>query len=354
MTSYTVRIESLDQEVECREDQNILDACLRNGVWLPHACTHGTCGTCKVEILDGDVNHGDASEFALMEYERNEGKTLVCVASPESDVVIDADVESEEGVTMHPVRDFEGTLTVLEDCARETRRLVFDLDEEIAFNAGQYVQVTLPNTDGVFRSWSMASSPATPKQIELTIKRTPGGLGTDGWIFKDLKVGDKVKIAGPYGRFFVRTAKEKPIIMIGGGTGLAPLKSMVKHVLEAETGQTMYLYHGVRGYDDLYDVEYFKQLEAENEDQFFYRPCLSEEEGVEGTSHGMVTDVIDEDFKTLRGMVAYICGPPPMVEASLKMLMKKRLFPRDTYREDFFDASDKETGGTRSPLMRTN
>lgn len=354
MTTYTIRIESLDQEVQCREDQNILDACLRNGIWLPHACGHGTCGTCKSDVLEGVVNHQDASDFALMEYERNEGKTLPCVATPESDVVLDADVEQEEGVTMHSVRDFEGTLAVLEDCARETRRLLIDLDSEISFNAGQYVQVTLPNTDGEFRSWSVASCPQTPKQIELTIRRTPGGKGTDGWVFKDLKVGDKLKIAGPYGRFFIRTAKDKPIIMIGGGTGLSPLKSMVDHVLHEDTGHTMYLYHGVRGEADLYDVDYFRKLEEENPDQFHYRPCLSEEDGVEGTSFGLVTDVIDNDFKTLRGHTAYICGPPPMVEASLKLLMKKRLFPRDTYREDFFDSSDKETGGTRSPLMRSN
>jgi phenol hydroxylase P5 protein len=354
MTTHTIRVESLDREVQCREDQNILDACLRAGVWLPHACTHGTCGTCKVEVLEGDVNHQDASAFALMDFERNEGKTLVCTATPESDVVIDADVEAEKGVTMHPVQDFVGTLSVLEDCARETRRLVFDLDREITFNAGQYVQVELPGGDEVTRSWSVASPPGQTTQIELNIRRTPGGRGTDGWVFKDLKVGDQVKIAGPYGRFFFRTARENAAIMIGGGTGLAPLKSMVRHVLETGTGQTMYLYHGVRGAADLYDVEFFRGLAAEHPDQFFYRPCLSEEDGVEGTSHGLVTDVVMGDFPTLRGMVAYLCGPPPMVEASLKMLMRKRLFPRDTYREDFFDSSDKATGGVRSPLIRTS
>lgn len=354
MTTYTIQIEPLDQQVECRDDQNILDACLRNGIWLPHACGHGTCGTCKVDVVDGEVNNQDASDFALMEYERQEGKTLVCVALPESDVVIEADVEPEEGVVMHPVQDFEGTLTVLEECARETRRLLIDLDHEISFNAGQYVQVTLPHVDGEFRSWSIASSPGKAQQIELTIRRTPGGKGTDDWVFKDLKVGDPIKIAGPYGRFFIRTAKDKPIIMIGGGTGLAPLKSMVDHVMEQDTGHTMYLYHGVRGAADLYDVEYFRQLEAEHEGQFHYRPCLSEEDGVEDTSFGLVTDVIDADFKTLRGHTAYICGPPVMVDAAIKLLMKKRLFPKDTYREDFFDSSDKETGGTRSPLMRMN
>ncbi|MFV0459214.1 MAG: NADH:ubiquinone reductase (Na(+)-transporting) subunit F [Actinomycetales bacterium] len=354
MTTHTIRIDSLDREVECEESQNILDACLRAGVWLPHACTHGTCGTCKVEVLDGEVDHQDASAFALMDFERNEGKTLVCVATPNSDVIIDADVEAEEGITMHPVQDYVGTISAMQDCARETKRITIDLDTEITFNAGQYVQVRLPGDDGVTRSWSIASPPSSTRQIELTVKRTPGGRGTDGWIFKDLAVGDTISLAGPYGRFFARPLREKPMIMIGGGTGLAPLKSMVAYLLEEGIEDEIYLYHGGREAVDLYDVEFFRALEEEHSDVFHYRPCLSQEEGVDGTSFGLVTDVIADDFPTLRGHVAYLCGPPPMVEASMKMLMKKRLFPRDTYREDFFDSSDKATGGVRSPLMRTS
>lgn len=351
--TYTVRIESLDREVECGEDQNILDACLRAGIWMPHACTHGTCGTCKVDVLEGVVDHGDASSFALMDFERNEGKTLICVATPQENVVIDADVEAEEGITMHPVEDFQGVVSGLEECARETKRITIDLDHDISFNAGQYVQVVVPGDDDIRRSWSIASPPSSTRQIELTVKRTPGGRGTDGWIFKDLKAGDQVRVVGPYGRFFARPLREKPMIMVGGGTGLAPLKSMVTHLLAEGIEDEIYLYHGGREFIDLYDVDYFRGLEAEH-DNFHYRPCLSEEEDAEGTSFGLVTDVIASDFPTLRGHVAYLCGPPPMVEASLKLLMKKRLFPRDTYREDFFDASDKATGGVRSPLMRTS
>lgn len=349
--THTITVEPLEREVECREDQNILDACLRAGVWLPHACTHGTCATCKVDVLEGDVNHGDASSFALMDYERNEGKTLICTAMPQSDVTIEADVDAEEGVEFFPIEDYAGTIVGLEDCARETKRITIQLDRDMSFNPGQYVQVQVPGAD-VTRSWSIASSPDDTSTIELTVKRTPGGLGTDGWIFKNLKEGDKVDIVGPYGRFFFRDQREKPVIMIGGGTGLAPLKSMVTWALANKTGHEIHLYHGVREAVDLYDVEYLRELAEEHED-FHYHPCLSEEGDVEGCSHGMVTDVINEDFPTLKGMVAYLCGPPPMVEASLKLLMRKRLFPRDTFREDFFDASDKETGGLRSPLMRT-
>ena len=347
--TYTIRIEPLEREVECRADQAILDACLRAGVWLPHACTHGTCGTCKVQVVDGQVEHNDASDFALLDCERTEGRTLICVATPSSDVVIEADVDVEEGVTFHPVRDFTGTLVSIEDVARETRRLLIDLDHEIAFNPGQYVTIEVPGT-GQTRTYSIATPPAEPRRIELQIRRTPGGLATDGWIFKTLEAGDRLQMSGPYGRFFLREARTEPMILIGGGTGLAPLKSIVRHVLEGSLPHRLYLYQGARTQADLYDVDVFRALEEEHPDQFTYRPCLSEGDWDGPT--GLVTDVVAADFESCKGHTAYLCGPPPMVEAALKALMKKRLFPRDIYREDFFDASDKATGGVRSPLLQ--
>ncbi len=350
--THTITVEPLGVEVTCREDQTILEACLRQGVNLPHACTHGTCGTCKVEVLEGDVDQGEASAFALLDSEREEGKTLICVCKPQSDVTIEADVEEEEGVVFHPVKDFTATVVKLEDCARDIRKLTLKLDGDIEMNPGQYVQVQIPG-QGVTRSWSVASPPASADTIELNIRKTPGGLGTEGWVFKDLAEGDQVALSGPYGRFFLREQRDEPAILIGGGTGLAPLKAMVRHVLETGTDHKLFLYHGARTEADLYDVDYFTELEKNSDGQFSYRPVLSEEE-IEGIRHGMVTDAVDKDFETCSGHVAYLCGPPPMVEAALKTLMAKRLFPRDIYREDFFDSSDKANGGIRSPLLRTS
>nr|WP_277352107.1 FAD-binding oxidoreductase [Knoellia sp. DB2414S] len=341
----------MGKEVECAEDQPILEACLRAGVWLPHSCTHGTCGTCKAEVLDGDVDHGAASSFALLDFERDEGKALLCCAMPRSDVTIEGDVDAEEGVVFHPVRDFVGTVTVLEDVAVDTRRLVLELDQEIDFNPGQYVQVTVPGKD-VVRTYSIASPPSQRNSIELHIRRTPGGLASDGWIFATLAEGDRVNLAGPYGNFFLREEREEPAVLIAGGTGLAPMKSMIRHVLEGDCDRTITLYQGARTVDHLYDQEFFTALAERHPDRFVYRPCLSEEDR-EGYLAGTVLDVLDRDKPTLSGHVGYLCGPPAMVEAAMRVLMGKRLFPRDIYREDFLDEAAKAAGtGVRSPLLK--
>lgn len=349
---YQITIEPLGREVTCREDQTILDACLRAGVWVPHSCTHGTCATCKAEVLEGEVDQGAASPYALMDFERDEGKTLLCVCTPRSDVVIEADVDVDDSIEVFPVQDFHGTLVGMEEVARDTRRLLIELDRDLAFNAGQYMALSIPGHDGVTRTYSMANIPTEGRVLEFQVRRTEGGLATDGWIFKDLKVGDPIDLSGPYGRFVLRTDRSEPAVLIAGGTGLAPIASMIRHALENDLEDVghLTLYQGARTREWLYDVDRFTALAQEYPDRFTYRPCLSEEEA-DGFASGMVTDVLNADHETLKGHIGYVCGPPAMVEAALKTLMLKRLFPRDIYKEEFLDMSASATQ-IRSPLIK--
>jgi len=349
MTSYNVRVEPLGAEIACRSDQTVLDACLREGIWLPHACTHGTCGTCKAVLLEGEVDYGDASPYALLESERDDGAVLLCTARPKGDIVVEGEVDVEDGVGVHPVRDYTGTVALLEDVAPDVRRLVLELDAAMSFNAGQYVVLDVPS--GQKRPYSVASPTSRGDRIELHLKRSDAGVCTDKWVFRSLAVGDRISLSGPYGRFSLRPLRTEPMLLLGSGTGLAPLKAIVQEVRESGLEREVVLYHGVKTLADLYDREFFERVEAEC-DWFSYRPALSQDEWK--GRRGRVPELLAQDYPRAAGNVAYICGNPRMVADAMKALMRARLFPRDIYREDFFDESDRAqgAGSVRGPLIR--
>jgi phenol hydroxylase P5 protein len=349
MQTHTITVEPLGAEVECREDQTVLDACLREGVWLPHACTHGTCGTCKALVLDGDLDLGDASPYALLDTEREDGAALLCVARPRGDVTIEGEVDVEEGVDVHPVRDFTATVTEIQPIIPNVQVLRLTLDRPLAFNAGQYIQLRTP--DGQTRPYSVASPPDDQTRIELHVKRSPGGAATDGWIFTSLAVGDQVPVSGPYGQFSFRPAREQPVLLLAGGTGLAPMKSIIAHIDSTASGHEVVLYHGVSTVAGLYEHAWLEEF-AGTRDWLDYRPAVSRED-YRGR-RGRVPDLLAEDYPRAAGNVAYICGSPAFTADTMKALMKARLFPRDIYREDFFDSADRAAGTNvvRSPLIR--
>jgi phenol hydroxylase P5 protein len=335
--THAVRIKPLGRTITCSTDQTILDACLRNAVWIPHSCTHGTCGTCKATLLSGTVDIGDVAGSTLMPQEIAEGRLLLCTAVPTSDVIVEADVQ-ESALPLHPVRDYTGTVVSMEECARDTRRLCLELDRPMDFVAGQYVSVRVPGLN-VRRAYSLANPPSDRRRLELQIRLSPGGAATDGWLFRSLETGEQVDLSGPYGGFLMRTDRLEPAIMVAGGTGLAPIKSMIRHVLEGGHPQKLHLYQGARTREDLYDVEFFQALEEAHPEQFTYRPCLSEQAWT--GAEGLVTDVLARDFDRARGYTAYVCGPPQMVESATKALVSLRVSSRDIFRENFYDQSDK-------------
>lgn len=351
--TYQVRIEPIGETVEVEEGQTLLDACLRAGVWLPHACLHGLCGTCKVDVVEGHVDHGESSPFALMDFERDEGKTLACCATIEEDVVIEADIEEDPDAQFLPVQDFEGEVVRLEDLTPDIKGVWLKLDGEgVAFQAGQYVNLHIPGVDGA-RAFSLAGAPSEPNLIELHIRRVPNGVAT-GYIHETLAVGDALRFSAPYGRFFVRVSKKKPAIFIAGGSGLSSPKSMVLDLLEAGDDREIHLFHGARGKADLYFVDLFAEL-SEKHANFHYTPVLSEPKpedewgGETGFVHEAVIKAFDGKFA---GNTAYLCGPPPMVEASIRALMKGRLFEQDIFTESFVTAADGEGAVKASTVFK--
>ncbi|MCB2101645.1 MAG: 2Fe-2S iron-sulfur cluster binding domain-containing protein [Rhodobacterales bacterium] len=359
---YTLTIEPLGEEVAVEEGQTILDACLRAGVWLPHACGHGLCGTCKVDVIDGEVDHRDASLFALLDVEREEGKTLACCATLDSDVEIEADVDEEPDAERHPVRDFTGTVTRLADLTPDIKGVWLavaavdgdgDGDGPLAFQAGQYVNVTVPGVDGP-RAFSIANPPSQGDgaEIELHIRLVPGGRATT-WIHENLAEGDTLAFSGPYGRFFVRASAPEPVIFLAGGSGLSSPKAMVLDLLARGDTRPITLIHGARGPKDLYFKDLFEDLEKEHEN-FSYLPVLSElPEGAAWDGEtGFVHEALQRRFDgVFEGHKAYLCGPPPMVNACITTLMRGRLFEKHIFTEQFLTAADAEPK-SRSPLFK--
>ena len=175
--SYEVTIEPLGQTIEVEEGQTILDAALRHGIYLPHACCHGLCATCKVQILDGEVDLGEASPFALMDVERDDNKCLACCATPLSDVTIEADIDEDPDAEHIPVRDFTGRVAEVAELTPTIKGVFIALDEDLAFQAGQYVNVKIPGEDHP-RAFSLAAVPGSSRLLELNVRRVPGGKGT--------------------------------------------------------------------------------------------------------------------------------------------------------------------------------
>ena len=273
---HTLTIEPLGVELEIEDGQTILDAALRAGVYLPHACCHGLCATCKISVVDGEVDHGDASSFALMDFEREEGKTLACCATLESDVVIEAEIEEDPDAEVIPIRDFAGTVERIADLTPTIKGVWIRLDETagIHFQAGQYVNLTLPGGIGT-RAFSIASSPAEPGLVELNIRRVPGGAGT-GYVHDQMSEGERVSLTGPYGRFFARKSADLPLIFFAGGSGLSSPRSMIHDLLAQGCTQPITLVYGARNRAELYYHDEFEALAAQH-DGFTYVPALSDE-----------------------------------------------------------------------------
>jgi phenol/toluene 2-monooxygenase (NADH) P5/A5 len=354
--SYQLTIETTGQVLDVEDGQTILDAALRAGIYLPHACCHGLCATCKIDVTDGEVDHGAASNFALMDYEREEGKTLACCATLVSDVTISAEIEEEPDALNLPVQDYQGTVTRLVDLTPTVKGVWIKLDAPatMVFQAGQYINLVVPG-EIQSRAFSIASAPSASGEIELNVRRVPGGVAT-GWVHDTLKVGDTVHFSGPYGRFFVRQtqheAAQLPYLFLAGGSGLSSPRSMILDLLESDCQRPIALVNGARHQAELYHHDEFTALAAQHP-QFDYVPVLSNEPEDSGWSgaRGFVHDAAKAHFNNdFRGRKAYLCGPPLMIEACISTLMQGRLFERDIYTEKFISAADAQQ--VRSPLFR--
>jgi len=325
---HIARLEPVGIEFEVDEDETILAAAFRQGVMLMHGCKEGQCSACKSFLLDGEVDLDRYSTFALPDYEEQEGYTLLCRAHALSDVEIELLHYDEEilrsGV---PIVTATAEVEAVEPLTHDIRRLVLRLrdPERVSFHAGQYMDIAIPGADGEHRSFSMANTPGQPDRLEFMIKLYEGGrfsgLLANG---NGIKAGDELSCTGPYGVFTLRDSSPRRLVFIGGGAGMAPIMSLLRSMAEKGLTRPATFYYGARTQDDLFALEELERLGGELS-QLRFVPALSEADASTGWAGeaGLITDVVDRLESELADVDAYLCGPPPMVDAAIALLERR-------------------------------
>ncbi|ETA06759.1 CDP-6-deoxy-delta-3,4-glucoseen reductase [Gordonia sp. CNJ-863] len=337
--THRINFAPVDIEMEVTEDESILDAAFRQGIHLMHGCREGRCSACKSYMLDGDVQMDDYSTFACNEAEEAEGYVLLCRSYAYSDCEIELlNFDEEELLGGAPIQDVRTRVTAIEPVTKDIVSLRLDVvePETFEFKPGQYVDLSVPGTDEK-RSFSIATTQATPDKLEFLIKKYPGGLFA-GLLEKGLAPGDEIMINGPYGSCTLRNGHVLPIICIGGGAGMAPLLSLLRHISETGLNRPVRFYYGARTPADLFYLDEIAALGDKIAD-FRFLACLSESadgapDGVE-VAQGNVTDIVAEHESDLARTEVYFCGPPPMVDAALA-LADQHSVPRDQIFYDKF------------------
>ena len=323
-TKHTVRFEPVGIEIEVDESQNVLRAASEQGIMLMHGCKEGQCAACKSFLLEGeDVEHDSYSTFALPDSEKDEGFTLLCRAHVYEDVTIELLNYDEEMIRSGlPIQSAVATVVSNESVTHDMRHLVLALPqqgEEFRFFPGQYVDIGIPGTEDT-RSFSMANISAKESgQLEFIIKCYPGGQFSE-FLDTTLAVGDELPITGPFGVFTLRDSPAE-LVFVGGGAGMAPILSVLRSLAERDPNRKATFYYGARGRRDLCFEDELRALE-QLLPNFSYVPALSEagpDDAWDGET-GFVTEVVKTHEKDLRKTDAYVCGPPPMVEAAIVLL----------------------------------
>jgi propane monooxygenase reductase subunit len=343
---HVVRFEPVGIEIEVGEGQTVLRAAAEQGLMLMHGCKEGQCAACKSFVLDGeDIELDKYSTFALPDFEKDEGYTLLCRAHVYEDVTIellnyDEDMIKSGLPLQTAVAEVASIVEVTHDLRHVTLKLLDPV--ELRYFPGQYADITVAD-HGITRSFSMANTPAgAPGTLEFVIKVYPDGRFSSLLADGHLSVGDRVEVVGPYGAFTLREGGDARIVLVGGGAGMAPVLSLLRALAEAGSTRDIVFYYGARTKRDLCFEDELRELER-TLPSFRYVPALSEPDGAEWDGEtGFVTDVLKRREDSLTGAHAYVCGPPPMVEAAMPVLGALGVEDRRIYYDKFTTTGNAE------------
>ena len=331
--SHQVTIKPSGHLYEVAEHETFLSAAIDAGLNLPYGCRNGACGACKGKVLSGEVDYGDYQATALTDAEKEAGLALFCCAKPLTDAVIECrEVSDLNGIKP---RIMPARVQMMEKLSHDVMALFLKLpsNERMQFLAGQYIEFILK--DGKRRAFSLANAPHNDEFLELHLRLVPGGAFTE-YVFNEMQEKAILRLEGPFGSFYLREDCNKPIIFVAGGTGFAPVKGLVEHILHQNTEREMVLYWGAKSLEDLY-MPNLPKAWASIHPNFKFIPVLSEprdSDAWQGRT-GFVHQAVLDDFADLSGHQVYCCGAPVMVDTALATF-KERGLPADEFFSDAF------------------
>ncbi len=346
--SARVTVRPSGRRFVCRPGENVLAAALRQGVVLPYSCKNGSCASCRCRLESGTVDYPVNPPDGLDDDQILDGQALLCQAVARTD--LEVSIREIEQVADIPVRTFPARVESRELLSPTVMQLKLKLPSaaRLQFLAGQYLDILLPG--GKRRAFSIASPPSQTEFLELHVRHVDGG-GFTGHVFNDMKLREILRMEGPLGTFFVRHDEpERPIVMMGGGTGLAPLKSMLEDLLRQGDDRPVTLYWGARTRDELYQDDLLREW-AGRFDHIHYLPVLSEENETDWSGRrGWVHESVLADFPDLSSVDLYMSGPPAMIDAGRHAFLDAGLPEHRLFYDSFDFAPDAVAASKPRPV----
>jgi ferredoxin-NAD(P)+ reductase (naphthalene dioxygenase ferredoxin-specific) len=324
-----LHIQPLDRVIPVAPGANLLATLREHGVPISYSCTAGRCGTCRCKLIGGAVGGIDGRSQAADEEGGPGQYVLACTSILTGSCTIE--VPEPDDIITHPARILKATVSAVEQLTHDVRRLRLRPAKPLEFSPGQYA--TLQFTPDHIRPYSMAGL-AGDGELEFHVRVVKDGL-VSGYVDRQLQVGDTVRVSGPLGTSYLRRKHAGPMLCIAGGTGLAPVLSIVRGALESGMRNEIHLYFGVRAARDVYGIDMLARLAADYPNLHVH-VVLSEGAGSSSMRRGLVTDAVAQDWSALAGWRAYVCGAPPMVEAATLMLVQRGIAAEHVYADAFY------------------
>lgn len=323
-----ILVQPLGTRLDVAGGENLLSALQKHDIPISYSCMAGRCGTCRCRVIEGDIHEAGGYEFHNADH-ATQRHVLACQSVVTGHCTIE--IPEPDEVVVHPARIVKATVTALTDLTHDIRMIRLAPSKPLSFSAGQYAMLQF--TPDHIRPYSMARL-ASDGELEFHVRMVPDGRVTS-YIRDTLKTGDTIRVSGPLGTSYLRTRNDDSILCIAGGTGLAPVLSIVRGAIAAELPNPIHLYFGVRAPRDAYGLDWLREL-SQRHPRLRVDIVSTLPGDADGLRTGLVTEAVAADYSDLQGWRAYLCGAPPMVDAATLLLRSKGVRPAHIYADAFY------------------